>query len=125
MFHAISRSWPLLAAVFFAPAPALAQQTTPCLYLVETIEQRALKIHAAQTRMSASLELDADAEDGRVARTCRTARDIIATADDLAKFAEARTERCETVRDKDLLRAAVSLGSAQMARSLVKALCAD
>ncbi len=116
-------SWPLLAAALCVTGPVAAQQTTPCLYLVETVEQRALKIHEAQTRVSTILETGA--ADRRDAKACRAARDAVADADELAKFAQERMERCETAREKDLLRAAIALGSASIARSLAQALCGN
>lgn len=123
MVHERFLFWPVIAAVCALSAPAAAQHGTPCHNLVETIESRALKIHDAQNRMSATL--DAGAQDRRGAKTCQTARGIIADADELAKFAEARTQRCESAAERDMLRAAISLGSGQIARILAKTFCGE
>ncbi len=120
-----SRAALLVTGLVLLASPAFAQHAAPCPGLIETVEERTLKISEAQNRMLDIVAKDAAALDHPRAKACEVARSVIAQSDELQKFAEARRSRCASGREQDVLDAAVSLGSAGTARSLAKAFCAD
>lgn len=114
---------PVILAAVLLSGHAFAQHASPCFNLIDQVEKQGLAISAGQDRISKIIESDVGVPERRRAAACQTARGLIGQADRLTAFAEERRSRCETPPEQAALDAAISLGSAKIARSLATVYC--